>query len=241
MAPTETTPDHKAESDLDFADEMFGNGAAQWFDAFGYHPYGYNLPPEADPNTNKLVFRRTERIRALMEKYGIYKQIWLTEFGWLRDPSEDGVNCQDNDPEFVGYAWLRVSGKQQADYLVRAFQYADQNWPWAGPMFVWNLNWNQQTWLNPCNNQRWFALLRLNGDKTTAFQALAAMPHRYSDYQPKIELHADTQTNMTAQVSLACPHMMPLGKFTIDNSGYPLPVNLTVEAVNGPEAAVHHG
>ena len=24
--------------DLDFADEMLGNGAGQWFDAFGYHP-----------------------------------------------------------------------------------------------------------------------------------------------------------------------------------------------------------
>ncbi|HLY28548.1 MAG TPA: hypothetical protein VKQ72_19530, partial [Aggregatilineales bacterium] len=58
LAPTLTTGDRGAINDLDFAKEMLDNGAAQWFDAFGYHPYGYNLPPEADPKTHELVFRR---------------------------------------------------------------------------------------------------------------------------------------------------------------------------------------
>lgn len=120
LAPTITTPDRSAVSDLEYAEEMFANGAGQWFDAFGYHPYGYNLPPEADPfQAQPLVFRRTERVRALMEQYGIQKQIWLTEFGWMRDPGEDGVTCSDNDPSFRGFAWMRVSGEAQADYLVR--------------------------------------------------------------------------------------------------------------------------
>lgn len=230
LAPTLTTPDRTAVNDLAFAEEMLGNGAGKWFDAFGYHPYGYNLPPEADPNKNQLVFRRVERIRALMEKYGVYKQVWLTEFGWLRDPAEDGVTCDDNNPEFKGFAWLRVSGEQQANYLVRAFQYADENWPWVGPMFVWNLNWHQQTWLNMCSHQRWFSLLRLNGEQTLAFKKLQAMERHYSDYRPRLELHADA---LSVQVSLACLRRMPLGKFTIENVGYPLPVALTVEPVNG--------
>jgi hypothetical protein len=230
LAPTMTTPDRNAISDLDFAREMLGNGAGQWFDAFGYHPYGYNQPPEADPNKSELVFRRTERIRALMEKYGVYKQIWLTEFGWLRDPAEDGVTCDDANPDFTGFAWLRVSSEQQANYLVRAFQYADQHWPWAGPMFVWNLNWQQQSWLAMCNHQRWFALLRLNGERTTAFQKLQAMPRRYSDYQPYLEVQG---AELTAQVSLACLRRVPLGEFTITNTGYPLPLAVTIQAVNG--------
>jgi hypothetical protein len=29
-----------------------------------------------------------------------------------------------------------VTAQQQADYLVGAFEYADENWPWMGPMFV---------------------------------------------------------------------------------------------------------
>jgi hypothetical protein len=230
LAPTLTTPDRHAVNDLDFAKEMLDNGAGQWFDAFGYHPYGYNLPPEADPDKHELVFRRTERIRALLEQHGIDKQIWLTEFGWLRDPSEDGVNCSDTDPDFTGFAWLRVSSEQQANYLVHAFQYADQNWPWAGPMFVWNLNWQQQTWLNQCSHQRWFALLRLNGEPTVAYRKLQAMERHYSDYQPHLELHADA---MTANISMDCLHRMPVGKFRIDNTGYPLPVALTINPANG--------
>ncbi len=232
LAPTLTTPDRHAVNDLDFAREMLDNGAGQWFDAFGYHPYGYNLPPEADPDKNQLVFRRTERIRALLEKHNIFKQIWLTEFGWLRNPAEDGVNCSDTDPDFTGFAWLRVSSEQQANYLVRAFQYADLNWPWAGPMFVWNLNWQQQTWLSACNHQRWFSLIKSNGEKTLAFQKLQAMDRHYSDYLPHLEIHTD---DMTAQVSVACLHELPLGSFTIVNTGYPLPVALTIDPVNGSD------
>jgi hypothetical protein len=230
LAPTLTTPDHHAINDLDFAEEMLDNGAAQWFDAFGYHPYGYNLPPEADPSKNELVFRRTERIEALLAAHNVYKQVWLTEFGWLRDPAEDGVNCKDTDPDFTGFAWLRVSGEQQANYLVRAFQYADKNWPWVGPMFVWNLNWQQQTWLSTCNNQRWFALLKSNGEPTVAYRKLQALERHYSDYLPHLDLHADT---MTANVSMACLHRVPLGTFTVDNTGYPLATEISISAVNG--------
>ena len=230
LAPTLTTPDHGAINDLDFAKEMLDNGAGQWFDAFGYHPYGYDQPPEADPARHELVFRRAERIRALLEQHGVFKQIWLTEFGWLRNPAEDGVSCSDNDPDFRGFAWLRVSGTAQADYLVRALQYADVNWPWAGPAFIWNLNWSQSG-VGPCNQMRWFSLLHGDGSPTLAFQRIQQMSKHYSDYLPDIELHADT---MTANVSLGCLHRVPLGSFSISNSGYPVPAPLTITPANGP-------
>jgi hypothetical protein len=230
LAPTVTTPDRSAISDLEFAQEMFANGAGQWFDAFGYHPYGYNLPPETDPfQAQPLVFRRTERIRALMEQYGIQKQIWMTEFGWMRDPGEDGVTCSDNDPSFRGFAWMRVSGEAQADYLVRAFQFAHENWPWAGPMFVWNLNWQQMGWIEPCNHMRWFGLLRSNGEPTLAFRRLAGMRQYPSDYLPRLTLVADP---LAGQVSLLCPERMPLGTFSVENLGYPMTLELSIQPVN---------
>jgi len=232
LAPTGTTPDRGAINDLDFAREMLDNGAGQWMDAFGYHPYGYDQPPEMSPDVREYVFRRTERIRALMEQHGVYKQIWLTEFGWLRNPAEDGVSCSDSDPNFAGFAWLRVSAQTQADYLVRAFQYADAHWPWAGPMFVWNLNWNQLAGMAQCSHMRWFGLLHNDGSPTLAFQRLGQMPHRYSDYLPHIELHADA---MTATVSLACLHRVPLGSFQIENTGYPAATTLSIEPVNGSD------
>jgi hypothetical protein len=230
LAPTVTTPDRMAVSDLEYAREMFENGAGRYFDAFGYHPYGYNLPPEADPlGAQPLVFRRTELIRALMEEYGIYKQIWLTEFGWLRDPREDGFQCSTADPAFSGFAWMAVSGAQQADYLVRAFDYAHKNWAWAGPMFVWNMNWQQMDWLEPCNHMRWFGLLRRNGEPTAAYSALQRMRRYPSRYVPRLWLESDP---LMADISLFCPERLQLGTFTVHNIGYPSSVELTILPVN---------
>lgn len=235
LAPTLTTADRGAINDIDFAREMLDNGAAQWFDAFGYHPYGYNQPPEVAPSYDTLVFRRVELIRDLFEERGILdKQIWLTEFGWLRDPAEDGVQCADNDPSFTGFAWLRVSGQTQADYTVRAFQWADQHWPWAGPMFLWNLNWA----LYPpevnatCSHMRWFSLLRADGSRTPVFERVASMPRRPSRYLPALTLYAE---DMTVEVSMFCSDSVLVGAFDVLNSGYPgTSFTADVQAVSAP-------
>jgi hypothetical protein len=234
LAPTITTADRRAISDIDFAAEMLDNGAAQWFDAFGYHPYGYNAPPETAPSYDTLVFRRVELIRQLFEERGIYdKQIWLTEFGWLRDPAEDGVQCSDSNPDFAGFAWLRVSGQTQADYTVRAFDWADRHWPWAGPMFLWNLNWAlYPPGVSPmCSHMRWFSILRSDGSPLPVFERVAAMPHRYSDYLPHLTIYAH---NMTVETSVECPGSVMVGEFEVVNSGYPGSFSARVESVSPP-------
>jgi len=234
LAPTITTQDRGAISDLDFTEEMLDNGAAQWFDAFGYHPYGYNQPPEAAPSANTLVFRRVELIRALFEARGIYdKQIWMTEFGWLRDPAEDGIHCADADPAFAGFAWLRVPAQTQAEYTVRAFDWADRHWPWAGPMFLWNLNWSLYPHdVNPvCSHMRWFSVLRADGSPLPVFERVASMPRRISDYQPRLTLYAE---QMTAEASLACPGSIQVGEFDVVNSGYPGSFRAEVAAPSSP-------
>jgi hypothetical protein len=234
LAPTITTPDRRAINDIDFAAEMLDNGAAQWFDAFGYHPYGYNMPPETEPTYDTLVFRRVELIRKLFEDRGIYdKQIWLTEFGWLRDPAEDGIQCADSNPDFAGFAWMRVSGQTQADYTVRAFNWADRHWPWAGPMFLWNLNWAlYPPGVNPlCSHMRWFSVLKSDGTPLPVFNAVAAMRHRYSDYLPRLTIYAE---NMTVETSIDCPGDVLVGEFKVVNSGYPGSFRARIEAVSPP-------
>lgn len=232
LAPTITTPDGHAVNDLDFAREMLDNGAGQWMDAFGYHPYGYNEAPEVSPDSRELVFRRTERIRKIMEDHKLYKQVWLTEFGWLRNPAEDGIGCDDNNPDFSGFAWLRVSSEQQASYLVRSFEFAHLYWPWAGPMFVWNLNWNMLGGMGMCNHMRWFALLKTDGTPTLAYTRLQQMRRYTSDYAPKLELFADS---MTVRVSMGCLKRVPLGTFTIQNIGYPAPGKLQIVPAPNPD------
>ena len=235
LAPTITTPDRMAITDIDYAREMLENGAAQWFDAFGYHPYGYNAPPEQAPAYRTLNFRRAELIWDLFEEYGVTdKQIWMTEFGWLRDPAEDGVNCADNDPNFAGFAWLRVAGDVQADYIARAFAYADRNWPWTGPMFLWNLNWSQRAddgSLPICSHMRWFGLLRRDGSPTAAFARVQSMPKRYSRYLPQMTLYAD---DMTLEVSSFCPGTYTVGTFNVGNTGYPGSFTASIEPAFAP-------
>ena len=235
LAPTITTPDRMAITDIDFAREMLENGAAQWFDAFGYHPYGYNAAPEDAPDPQRLNFRRAELIWDLFEEYGITdKQIWLTEFGWLRDPAEDGVGCSDSDPAFAGFAWLRVDGQTQGDYITRAFAYADRNWEWAGPMFLWNLNFSQRGddgSLPTCSHMRWFGLLKRDGSPTIAYNSVAAMPKRYSRYLPRMKLYAD---EMTLETSTFCPGLQRVGRFEVGNIGYPGGFTAVVEPAESP-------
>jgi hypothetical protein len=65
------------------------------------------------------------------------------EMGWTTD-------SRPNSP----YAWHAVTPEQQADYLVKAFEYAKANWSaWAGPMVVlyipepeWTANDEQYYW-----------------------------------------------------------------------------------------------
>ncbi|NDJ84572.1 MAG: hypothetical protein GYB66_01675 [Chloroflexi bacterium] len=237
LASTITTGDGRAIGDLEFAREMFENGAGDYFDAFGYHPYGYNAPPEQAPDPGTLNFRRTELMRALMQEYDLGdKQIWITEFGWLRNPSEEGVDCAPDSPQMREYAWMQVDGRTQADYIVRAFDYADRNWEYVGPMFLWNLNWSLLPIgvLAMCNHMRWFSLLSPNGEPTLAFSRVASMPKRAAQLSPDMTLVAD---QMTAEIGVTCPGLVQVGQFEVTNSGYPGTFTATIspaQSLNGP-------
>lgn len=256
LAPTETTPDRQAISDVDFAREMFDNDAGLYFDAFGYHPYGFASPPEEAPDRSRLNFRRAELMRALMVQYGIgNKPIWLTEFGWLRDPIEDGfTGCNDANPAFRGFGWLTVDGGTQADFIVRSFDYADKNWAWAGPLFLWNLNWSMipPEALNICSHMRFFALLKANGQPTLAMDRVIAMPRRprlftpgdavpiiaVVEIEPEMALVADT---MTVEVGVTCPAIVQVGEFDVVNIGNGGTFSATIApaaSISGPEVTV---
>jgi len=185
----------------------------QWpcFDVFGYHPQGYPYPPEIsyselqqqhpDDNGNAFHFREAEYYHNLMVGYGIGdREIWATEFGYLRDPVTNPWDFSDppwsdygwcNDSRYApgfadNFSWMKVSEAQQADYLVRAYQYADANMPWMGVIFLYNIDWNNQGW--SCDHVKFFSIYKAATGKADtdprsrlkaqAFYALAAMPKR---------------------------------------------------------------
>jgi len=141
LSPTSRWDD-QAMPDEEFLKGMYAAGAKPYFDVFGAHGAGYKVPPETDPavvardpvlnnydpspEERKRIycFRHVEDLRRIMVENGDGdKQIALLEFGWTSDPVH---------PE---YAWFRVTEEEKGDYLVRAYQYAKQNWsPWIGVM-----------------------------------------------------------------------------------------------------------
>jgi hypothetical protein len=190
-----------------FAMRMFDwmkylNNGQMCADAFGYHPYGFKYAPELpldqlDPsdNGNDFAFRGAEKMRDIMEQFGAGGlQMWATEFGWIRDPVSDpwtaGPGLADYSfcnetaryPEMAGFLWMQVSEAQQADYTVRAFRWADDNWPWMGPMFVWNLDFYHRG--TSCTPHKFYSLYRATENvipqRTPApiYAALRDMPRR---------------------------------------------------------------
>lgn len=105
-------------SQIDFITEIYANGAKDYFDAVGHHPYCWPLDPSLANPYN--WFLKTEDIYNVMVANGdATKNIWGTEMGW---PTH---NINNNG----------VSEATQAVYLAEAFHLWN-NWSWTGPL-VW--------------------------------------------------------------------------------------------------------
>ena len=171
LAPT-GNDDATAMSDAKFLQGMYEAGAAAYFDVLGVHAPGYKAPPETSPdeaevteaygNGRWFAFRHVEDMRAIMVANGDdRKQVAVLEMGWTLDE----VNQT--------YTWFAVDEATQADYLVRAYQYAADNWrPWIGLMttiYIADPNWTaaQEQW--------WWSIVLPDGTPRPAFFALQAM------------------------------------------------------------------
>ncbi|MGC9335905.1 MAG: cellulase family glycosylhydrolase, partial [Anaerolineae bacterium] len=169
LAPT-TRFDHVAMPDTAYLKRMYAAGAKPYFDALGAHGAGYKAPPEKDPGEvandpnyynvgdpncpgpacRIYCFRHVEDLHQIMVDHGdTDKQVVVLEFGWTIDP-------RPNSP----YAWHAVTEDQQADYFVRAYQYAKQHWqPWIGVMsliYMPNVDWTEN------DEQYWWSIAAPN-------------------------------------------------------------------------------
>lgn len=175
MSPTGTQPPEAMPDDsyLDALYQAMGGSSAGHFDLLGVHAPGYAAPPETSPEEAAanpayggerfFTFRRVEDLRRIQERYQDGgKQVAILEMGW----TSDEVN--------QAYAWHAVTEQQKADYLVRAYQYAQANWaPWISIMstiYIADPDWT------PTNEQYWWAVTNPDGTPRPAFEALKAMP-----------------------------------------------------------------
>jgi hypothetical protein len=184
LAPTSRW-DGLAVPDTIFLQQMYDAGAASYFDVLGVHGAGYKAPPETDPavvaadpvlhngdpslpeRKRVYCFRHVEDMRQVMVHNGDgAKQVALLEFGWTSDPRPDSP-----------YHWHAVSEEEKADYLVRAYRYAEENWqPWIGLM---SLIYIADHYWTPDDEQYWWAITRPSYPRTTlqpAYLCLKEMP-----------------------------------------------------------------
>ncbi|MDX1412795.1 MAG: hypothetical protein R3293_01310 [Candidatus Promineifilaceae bacterium] len=172
LAPTGTNSE-LATPDTIFLQQMYDAGAAEYFDVLGANAPGYKAPPELAPEEAEspeygggrwFAFRRVEDLREIMVANGDgAKQVAILEMGWTLD---------EVNPD---YAWFAVDEATQADYLVRAYQYAAENWqPWMGLMttiYIADHDWTPEE-----HEQWWWSIVLPDGTPREAYHALSEMP-----------------------------------------------------------------
>ncbi len=128
LAPT-TEMGPKNLSDLVFLQEMYDAGAKGYFDIISVQGYGlWTGPDDRRVDPSRTNFSRPQLIREIMVRNGdADKPIWAGEVGWNALPQE-----------FPGTpVYGRVSEELQAQYAVRAYERAQEEWPWMGVICYW--------------------------------------------------------------------------------------------------------
>jgi len=130
LAPTVENSD-RATSDVPFLQGMYDAGARPCFDVLSVNAYGLRNGPDdwRFERTTDVNFSRPVVLRGIMVQNGdASKPIWASEIGWDSLPADwTGANLFGS-----------VSRAIQAAYTVRAFERAEQQWPWMGNMAVWH-------------------------------------------------------------------------------------------------------
>ncbi len=111
-------------NELDYLDAMYRHGAGDVFDALAIHTYGFRDPPAAEPDRERLNFRRAELLREIMIAHDDGdKPAFITEFGWNDHPRWTGA----------------VRPSQRSAYTIQAYDYAQSNWDWLESLCLWAL------------------------------------------------------------------------------------------------------
>ncbi len=177
--PTGISDGVTAVDDVQYLRQMYEAGLKSYCDAVGVHPSGFDNPPDADWTTWKddtgfnghRSFFYSNTIKAyhnvMVQNGDGNKKLWATEFGWAS--IEHVASSPNRGWDYAAY----ISEREQADYLVKAFEIAKAS-GYMGVMFIWNLDFSVE------RGGEWegskFSILRPDGTPRASFNALAAMP-----------------------------------------------------------------
>jgi hypothetical protein len=120
-------------SDFVFLQRMYDAGAADCFDVLAVNDYMlWSGPTDRRMQPLNINFSRPVYIRDIMVANGdAAKPIWISEMNSNAVPT-------DPDIEIVDWgAYGQVTPEQQAQYAVRAYRRAMEEWPWMGVVNFW--------------------------------------------------------------------------------------------------------
>lgn len=161
-APTGEGNPPESLGDLAFIDGLYRAGTKGYFDALGSHIYAYqNSPDFADPNG--IGFDRVAQQREIMLHYDdAATPVWITEMGWSLQTHWDlGEYHNQGVPQLT-----------QAEYLRRAYQKIEAEWPWVQAAYLFNLDFSRAPWYAADEQMRWYAILNPDRTPRPAFTAL---------------------------------------------------------------------
>ena len=164
LSPTGVTDGHSAD-DVTYLQWLYDAGLKGHYDVLGAHGNTQAPVVDAAPGSLKdfphgsFYFRRVEQLRDVMVKNGdADTRVWLLEFGWT------------SDAVHPNYSWFAISEDQKAANIVKALQYARQNWqPWIGVMTLWTLP--DPAWTTD-REEYWWAITNADGSPRAAYTAL---------------------------------------------------------------------
>lgn len=166
LAPT-TERGPRNIADWLYLDALYELGASAYFDAVAAKPYGFDLSPDnRTVSLDVLNFSRLVALREVMQRHGDgQKALWASHWGW---------NALPEDWSGAPSIWGEVTPSQQQAYIQRAFQRAEDEWPWLGGMVLhhWQPN-------APADDPVWgFAIRDPDGQPTALYDTLRELPIR---------------------------------------------------------------
>jgi hypothetical protein len=134
LAPTRSLTGRDL-NDYIFLQRMYQAGAGECFDVLSMQGYGLRSGPTDQrlrPTTVSVA--RPLYIRDLMVANGDgHKALWISEAAWNSVPSADVAPDIHEPRDMFG----QVTPEKAAEYMVRLYQRAEQEWVWSGVMNYW--------------------------------------------------------------------------------------------------------
>lgn len=214
LAPTlePDAPGSRGLNDLLYLDRMYLHGAKPYFDILAAPAYGLHTGPEdRQVGAAYTNFPRLLLTREVMLRYEDgAKAVWVTEFGWNALPPG-----WSGDPS----PWGTVTPQQQAHYVLRAYERAQREWPWVGPMALWLF---RQPRPDPRDPTAYFGLVDADWRPRPVYEALRATaagavigPGIYQESAAGLDFRGTWQWTADGTASLGALRESPISGATL--------------------------